>query len=180
MLAGPSEVLVIADESANFDVIAAGDSFLLILSILAICNHHVFYILDLLAQAEHDTEARPILGNFLYYSTVVIPSTLIKISILFNNYTVCTSLEVANQVNIKLQERLAALPTAPTARVAMEKGFACVCPGHTNTVIISVFIIYIHMHFRNTELNIIYDSNLHIYFFRFDNSYRNIKSSWTR
>eukprot|EP01031_Cornospumella_fuschlensis_P034196 gene34196-41394_t len=39
MLAGPSEVLVIADETCNPDVVAA----------------------DLLAQAEHDTEARPIL-----------------------------------------------------------------------------------------------------------------------
>ena len=39
MLAGPSEVLVIADETADADVVAA----------------------DLLAQAEHDPEARPIL-----------------------------------------------------------------------------------------------------------------------
>ena len=39
MLAGPSEVLIIADETADADVIAA----------------------DLLAQAEHDPEARPIL-----------------------------------------------------------------------------------------------------------------------
>ncbi len=39
MLAGPSEVLVIADETSDPDIIAS----------------------DLLAQAEHDTEARPIL-----------------------------------------------------------------------------------------------------------------------
>ena len=89
MLAGPSEVLVIADETANVDIIAA----------------------DLLAQAEHDTEARPIL--------------------------VCTSVEVANNVNNKLQERLSKLTTAPTARVAVEKGFACVCPDLTSTIEIS-------------------------------------------
>lgn len=89
MLAGPSEVLIIADKSANVDTVAA----------------------DLLAQAEHDVEARPIL--------------------------VCTSEEIANQVNEKVQQRLSVLPTAPTAREAVKKGFACVCPDLATAVAVS-------------------------------------------
>mmetsp|Transcript_8543 Transcript_8543/g.13084 ORF Transcript_8543/g.13084 Transcript_8543/m.13084 type:complete len:503 (-) Transcript_8543:178-1686(-) len=76
MLAGPSEVLVIADDTADPDVVAA----------------------DLLAQAEHDVEARPIL--------------------------VSTSTDLIEKTNQRLQARLADLPTAPTARVAVTKGFA--------------------------------------------------------
>ena len=80
MLAGPSEVLVIADETCNPDTVAA----------------------DLLAQAEHDTEARPIL--------------------------VCTSQTIADDVNNCMVKRLTTLSTADTAKVAILKGFACVCP----------------------------------------------------
>ena len=80
MLAGPSEVLVIADETCNPDTVAA----------------------YLLAQAEHDTEARPIL--------------------------VCTDVKIANDVNDCMQKRMSQLSTAETARYAVEKGFACVCP----------------------------------------------------
>lgn len=79
MLAGPSEVLVIADATSDADVIAA----------------------DLLAQAEHDTEARPIL--------------------------VSTSAAKITEVNECLTRRLATLPTAETAREAVAKGFAVLC-----------------------------------------------------
>eukprot|EP01033_Poteriospumella_lacustris_P001756 gene1756-1276_t len=79
MLAGPSEVLVIADATSDADVIAA----------------------DLLAQAEHDTEARPIL--------------------------VSTSAAKITEVNEWLTRRLATLPTAETAREAVAKGFAVLC-----------------------------------------------------
>jgi phosphoribosyl-ATP pyrophosphohydrolase/phosphoribosyl-AMP cyclohydrolase/histidinol dehydrogenase len=89
MLAGPSEVLVIADTTCDPSTVAA----------------------DLLAQAEHDTEARPIL--------------------------VCTDEALAHQVNACLQERLAVLPTAPTARHAVEKGFAVVCPDIDTAVAVS-------------------------------------------
>jgi phosphoribosyl-ATP pyrophosphohydrolase/phosphoribosyl-AMP cyclohydrolase/histidinol dehydrogenase len=89
MLAGPSEVLVIADETCNPDTVAA----------------------DLLAQAEHDTEARPIL--------------------------VAVGMEVINQVNSKLQERLAVLPTGATAAEAVKKGFACLCPDIATAVRVS-------------------------------------------
>jgi phosphoribosyl-ATP pyrophosphohydrolase/phosphoribosyl-AMP cyclohydrolase/histidinol dehydrogenase len=76
MLAGPSEVLVLADATADPQTIAA----------------------DLLAQAEHDVEARPIL--------------------------VATSRNVIDQVNDALVQQLAILPTGETARPAVLKGFA--------------------------------------------------------
>lgn len=72
MLAGPSECLVIADESANVDTIAA----------------------DLLAQAEHDTAAVPIL--------------------------VTTSQAVIDGVNAAILKQLETLPTAATARVSVK------------------------------------------------------------
>lgn len=89
MLAGPSEVLVIADGTADPDVVAA----------------------DLLAQAEHDTEARPIL--------------------------VCTDAAMINQVDQCVIHRLETLPTAPTAREAVKKGFACLCEDIDTAVKIS-------------------------------------------
>lgn len=89
MLAGPSEVLIIADDSCDADVVAA----------------------DLLAQAEHDTEARPIL--------------------------VCTSSAIVERVNASLVRLLTILPTAPTATQAVEKGFACVCPDIQSAVVVS-------------------------------------------
>mmetsp|Transcript_33821 Transcript_33821/g.49106 ORF Transcript_33821/g.49106 Transcript_33821/m.49106 type:complete len:441 (-) Transcript_33821:598-1920(-) len=79
MLAGPSEVLVIADKSCDPNFVAA----------------------DLLAQAEHDTEARPIL--------------------------VCTDLEVVQSIDACLKTRLETLPSAPTASEALKKGYACIC-----------------------------------------------------
>ena len=89
MLAGPSEVLVIADDSCKPDTVAA----------------------DLLAQAEHDTEARPIL--------------------------VCTDTKIAEEVNRCVASRLKTLPTAETAREAVKKGFVCVCPDVATAVSIS-------------------------------------------
>ncbi|CAN0014713.1 unnamed protein product, partial [Choristocarpus tenellus] len=79
MLAGPSEVLVIADETANPNTVAA----------------------DLLAQAEHDIDARPIL--------------------------VTTCAAVAEAVNDQLREQLSRLPTRETAMEGVKKGFAVIC-----------------------------------------------------
>lgn len=87
MLAGPSEVLVIADGQSDADTIAA----------------------DLLAQAEHDTEARPIL--------------------------VSTSRSKIDEVNTCLINRLSTLPTAETARHAVAKGFAVLCEDDMNRAI---------------------------------------------
>ena len=89
MLAGPSEVLVIADSTCDPGTVAS----------------------DLLAQAEHDTEARPIL--------------------------VCTAAQVAADANTELAKQLASLPTRDVAREAVKKGFACVCPDIATAVRIS-------------------------------------------
>jgi phosphoribosyl-ATP pyrophosphohydrolase/phosphoribosyl-AMP cyclohydrolase/histidinol dehydrogenase len=79
MLAGPSECLVLADNTANPATIAA----------------------DLLAQAEHDTDARPIL--------------------------VTTESSMIERVNEEIKKQLETLPTGDVARVAVERaGFAMV------------------------------------------------------
>lgn len=78
MLAGPSELVVVADASADPRTIAV----------------------DLLAQAEHDTEARAIL--------------------------VTTSETLASDVQRVLQEELASLSTRETAAAALANGFVCV------------------------------------------------------
>lgn len=80
MLAGPSECLVVADESANPVIIAA----------------------DLLAQAEHDIAAVPIL--------------------------VTTSEMIIEKTNIELHHQLETLPTSETANISIQNGFAVLCP----------------------------------------------------
>lgn len=72
MIAGPTEVLIIADETANPEWVAA----------------------DLLAQAEHDVVAQPIL--------------------------VTTSEEVANKVNESIEHQLETLTTKETARQSID------------------------------------------------------------
>ena len=79
-VAGPSEVLIIADEHADPVWVAA----------------------DLVAQAEHDVEARPIL--------------------------VTTSLALAEQVRVALEQQLATLPRAAIARASLVSyGTAVIC-----------------------------------------------------
>lgn len=75
MLAGPSELVVLADEAADPGLVAA----------------------DLIAQAEHDTDALPIL--------------------------VTPSAALADAVDAELAAQLADLPTAGTARPALANGF---------------------------------------------------------
>ena len=79
MLAGPSELLILADDSADVQVLAA----------------------DLLAQAEHDTDAVPML--------------------------VTTSEDQSRLIQTELQRQLDELPTAATAREALRNGFVVVC-----------------------------------------------------
>jgi len=74
LLAGPSELVVLADESADPRLVAA----------------------DLLAQAEHDPDALPVL--------------------------VTTAPALAEAVERALEIALATLPTAPTARAALARG----------------------------------------------------------
>jgi phosphoribosyl-ATP pyrophosphohydrolase/phosphoribosyl-AMP cyclohydrolase/histidinol dehydrogenase len=80
MLAGPSELVVLADETGDAQIIAA----------------------DLLAQAEHDDDAVPIL--------------------------VTTSRRLGEGVEVELGRQLETLPTAATARRALANGFVCICP----------------------------------------------------
>jgi ATP phosphoribosyltransferase len=77
-LAGPSECLVVADASADASTIAS----------------------DLLAQAEHDDDARAIL--------------------------VTTSKDLLAQVEAELSNQLQTLPSAPTARNALKNSFAVI------------------------------------------------------
>lgn len=78
MLAGPSELVLVADESANAETIAA----------------------DLLAQAEHDTDARPFL--------------------------ITTERSLAAEVVKSLEDQVAQLPTGETATVSLTNGAAIV------------------------------------------------------
>jgi phosphoribosyl-ATP pyrophosphohydrolase/phosphoribosyl-AMP cyclohydrolase/histidinol dehydrogenase len=80
MLAGPSELVVLADESADPAVVAA----------------------DLLAQAEHDPDALPIL--------------------------ITTSESLAPAVERELDHQLADLPTATVSRAALQRGGFTVVP----------------------------------------------------
>jgi len=89
MLAGPSEVLVVADSSADPEVIAA----------------------DLLAQAEHDVEARPIL--------------------------VTPEQSVIDSVNVALKRQLAELPTRDVAIPAVGKGFAVLTKDIDEAVVVT-------------------------------------------
>ncbi len=77
-LAGPSEVLIIADESANAEFVAA----------------------DMLAQCEHDKDARA--------------------------YLICLSEEFANSVKEKAEEFLDSLATKEIAKIAFEKSISVI------------------------------------------------------
>lgn len=87
MLAGPSEVLVIADDTAEPSVVAA----------------------DLLAQAEHDVVARPILVAYSTNPSGTPPSAIV------------------NAVNDQLEKQLKDLPTRAVAEPAVKCGFAVAC-----------------------------------------------------
>lgn len=86
MLAGPSELVVLADGDADADLIAA----------------------DLLAQAEHDPDALPIL--------VTIDPAL------------------ADRVEIALERQLADLPTAPTASAALANGAVVIAADRAEAI----------------------------------------------
>ncbi|MFB3430073.1 MAG: histidinol dehydrogenase [Phycisphaerales bacterium] len=85
MLAGPSELVVIADDTADPAVVAA----------------------DLLAQAEHDTDAAAIL--------------------------VSSSRSLIDRTNSELASQLADLPTAATARAALDNGFAVLTDSNADS-----------------------------------------------
>lgn len=80
MLAGPSELAILADETANAKIIAA----------------------DLLAQAEHDTDAWPVL--------------------------IATSQDLIQNVQHEIEEQLKTLPTSETASISISNGLAVYAP----------------------------------------------------
>lgn len=88
-LAGPSEILVIADRDADPGLVAA----------------------DLLAQAEHDTDAVPAL--------------------------VTTSVRLADAVEESLEHQLADLPTAEVAGRALDNGYAVVVEDLEQAAVVS-------------------------------------------
>lgn len=97
MLAGPSEVLVITDDSCNADLVAA----------------------DLLSQAEHDVEARPLL--------------------------VSTSIDVIHKINECIEKRLLDLSTASIAKQSITKGFAVLCDNIDEAIELSDIIAPEHL-----------------------------------
>jgi len=103
MLAGPSEVLVLADKTADAEVIAA----------------------DLLAQAEHDVEARPIL--------------------------VTPDAEVVERVNAALRAQLAVLPTRDVAIPAVQKGFAVLTKDMAEAIAVSDRIAPEHLEIQTAN-----------------------------
>ncbi|CCI49131.1 unnamed protein product [Albugo candida] len=89
MLAGPSECLVLADDTADAEIVAA----------------------DLLAQAEHDTVAVPIL--------------------------VTTSQNLIDKVNCALRTQLETLSTGITANESIRSGFAVFCSDMKSAIAIA-------------------------------------------
>lgn len=89
MLAGPSECLVLADDTADAEIVAA----------------------DLLAQAEHDTVAVPIL--------------------------VTTSQNLIDKVNCALRTQLETLSTRITANESIRSGFAVLCSDMKTAIAIA-------------------------------------------
>ena len=78
--------------------------------ILVLLSPHLIIII-VLAQAEHDTEARPIL--------------------------VCTDATTIDKVNTEVIAQLNVLPTKDVAQEAVKKGFACLCPDMATAIRIS-------------------------------------------
>jgi len=103
MLAGPSELVVLADGSADAGLIAA----------------------DLLAQAEHDPDAVPML--------VSLDSSL------------------AARVNEEIRNQLGELPTAETARESLKNGFAVVARDEDEAVRICDLIAPEHLEIQTED-----------------------------
>lgn len=97
MLAGPSELLIVADDAADPATVAA----------------------DLLAQAEHDVDARPMLVAFSAESIAV--------------------------VNRELERQLLSLPTADIARAALRGGFAVIARDQDEALAICQLIAPEHL-----------------------------------
>lgn len=113
MLAGPSEVLIIADDSADAALVAA----------------------DLLAQAEHDDDAVPIL--------------------------VTTDESLVARVNAELHRQLADLPTGRTARAALGNGFAVACGSIAEAIALSDRLAPEHLEIHTRDAQSVADRCSH-------------------
>lgn len=105
LLAGPSELVIVADQTADPELIAA----------------------DLLAQAEHDTDALPIL--------VTLDGPLV------------------HKVDAALKEQLQDLPTAETAAVALKNGFCLLAEdrGHAISLCNELAPEHLQLMLKNPE-----------------------------
>ncbi|MBI2571319.1 MAG: histidinol dehydrogenase [Candidatus Schekmanbacteria bacterium] len=104
--AGPSEVMVLADDSADFDLVLA----------------------DLLAQAEHDPAARPLLGT--------------------------TSLELAEKITRRVKQGFAEQPNQEAIEAALKQnGLICVCRSRMELAELADALAPEHlaMHVRDPE-----------------------------
>ena len=104
-LAGPSEILLVADEHADADLLAA----------------------DMLAQAEHDESAFPLL--------------------------VCTSLALAREVALRLVDQLETLPRRPIAEASLGRGVAFVVSSldRAATIANTVAAEHLGLHVQDSE-----------------------------
>ncbi|GAB4383143.1 MAG: histidinol dehydrogenase [Phycisphaerales bacterium] len=103
MLAGPSELLIIADDTADASIVAA----------------------DLIAQAEHDTDARAML--------------------------VTTSEALARGVCEQLERQLALISTRRTAAAALGNGFVCVVESMDQAVTVADRVAAEHLEVMTRE-----------------------------
>ncbi|RHZ11068.1 hypothetical protein DYB37_011709 [Aphanomyces astaci] len=115
MLAGPSECLVVADASAVV--------------------HAATIAADLLAQAEHDTAAVPIL--------------------------VTDSTALLDAVNAAIVDQLTTLPTADTAAVSVAKGFAVLCPSLDSCVDVANVLAAEHVEIMTADSQAVADRIQH-------------------
>lgn len=106
MLAGPSELVIVADEASDAVTVAA----------------------DLLAQAEHDSDARPFL--------------------------VCIGDEIAENVESEIERQLSDLPTGETARQALGNGAAIVVDNSDEAVEVCNLLApeHLELHVANASL----------------------------
>ncbi len=113
MLAGPSELVVLADDSSDASVIAA----------------------DLLAQAEHDTDAMPIL--------------------------ISLDLALADRVDEELVRQLADLPTTETALAALANGYCFVAPDIDSAIeaVDRIAPEHLELHLRDAAFVALYLKN---------------------
>ena len=118
MLAGPSELLVLADHTANAETVAA----------------------DLLAQAEHDTDAAVYLVTThepLIAAVRLCVCMFLELYIILNINAVSDPCLICLQVEAELTKQLHVLPTAEVARVAVDNGFAVCCPDLQSAIDVS-------------------------------------------